>query len=159
LVLQPNTSIIKLKCPKEQFCLSRKLQPTLQLELKPSRRLIHLLVVIHILALAASIANSLPIAVKLALMTWICLHFYFVINSQKGRIKKIRHSETLGWELSDNSNFKKIKIKKTTVITIFAIFLHFSDDAHEHTALIVNDALSEDDYRRLIVRLKTANKP
>lgn len=125
------------------------------LELKPSQRLERLLVVMHLLALASSIANALPIPVKLALLTGILIHFSFNIKHLKRKHYKIKQSDAFGWEISDGNDFKPVQIMNSTVITLFAIFLHFNNDADKQAVLIVNDALAEDDYRRLIVRLKT----
>ena len=112
--------------------------------------------------MGSSIANALPITVKLALLTGIFLHLWFVINRLKNEQYKIKQSEALGWAvLSEGSNghdFEPIQILNSTVITVFAIFLHFNKNARKQAVLIVNDALSEDDYRRLIVRLKTTDK-
>lgn len=136
--------------------MSKKLEPSLLLELKPSKRLKRLLVVMHVLALGSSIANALPFAVQLALLTGICLHLRFMIKRLKSGHYIVKQSEALGWEVSDGNDFKSIQVLNSTVITIFAIFLHFTDNTQKQSVLIVNDALSEDDYRRLIVRLKTA---
>ena len=142
--------------------MSKKHELPLLLELKPSTRLKQLLVVMHGLAMGSSIANALPIAVKLVLLTGICLHLWFVINRLKNEQYKIKQSEALGWAvLSEGSNgndFEPIQILDSTVITVFAIFLHFNKNARKQAVLIVNDALSEDDYRRLIDRLKTTDK-
>jgi hypothetical protein len=64
----------------------------------------------------------------------------------------------LGWELADGNDYQPIQILNSTVITVFAIFLHFNKNAHKQAVFIANDTLSEDDYRSLIVRLKTAGK-
>jgi toxin CptA len=136
--------------------LPKKLELPLLLELKPSQRLKQLLAAMHVLALAASIANALPIAAKLALLTVIFIHFHFTMRNLKSKPHAIKHTDALGWEVSGGSDFKPVKILDSTVITTFAIFLHFTGDAHKRSLLILNDALSEDDYRRLIVRLKTA---
>jgi len=138
--------------------VSKKLEPTLLLELKPSQRLKRLLVVMHMLALGSSIANALPVAVKLALLTGICMHLWFSNKRLKSGQHKIKHTEALGWEVSDGNDFEPVQIMDSTVITVFAIFLHFNRNAQKQSVLIVNDALSEDDYRRLIVRLKTTDK-
>ena len=138
--------------------MQKKLEPSLLLELKPSQRLKQLLVVMHALALGASIANALPIAVKLLLLTGICIHFRFTIKGLEKKQYKIKHTEALAWEIADGNDFKPIQVLNSTVITVFAVFLHFTDNTHKQSVLIVNDALSEDDYRRLIVRLKTAGK-
>jgi toxin CptA len=110
------------------------------------------------LALGSSIANALPITVKLLLLTGICIHFFFMIKRLESEQYKIKHTEALGWEIAGSNDFKSIQVLNSTVITVFAIFLHFTDNTHKQSVLIVNDALSEDDYRRLIVRLKTAGK-
>ncbi len=138
--------------------MPQKHEPSLSVELKPSKRLKRFLVIMHGLALAASIANALPITVKLALLTGICLHLRLMIKRLKNQRHKIIQSEALGWEVSDGNDFEPVQILNSTVITIFAIFLHFNKNAHRQSVLIVNDALSEDDYRCLIVRLKTTGK-
>lgn len=138
--------------------MAKKTELSLLVELKPSRRLKRLLVVMHVLAFASSIANALPIAVKLALLTGICLHFRFIIKRFENEQCKIKHTEAMGWEISGTNDFEPIRIQNSTVITVFAIFLHFTKNAKKQSVLIPNDALSEDDYRRLIVRLKTADK-
>ncbi|MGZ8236817.1 MAG: protein YgfX [Methylobacter sp.] len=138
--------------------MPKKHEPSLSVELQPSRRLKQLLVIMHLLALASSIANALPVIVKLAMVIGIGLHLYFVLTRLKSDQYVIKHSETSGWEIASDNDFKPIQILNSTVITLFAIFLHFNKNAHKQSVLIVNDALSEDDYRRLIVRLKTANK-
>lgn len=135
--------------------MPKKLEPSLLLTLKPSQRLKQLLVAMHVLALGASITNALPIAVKLILLAGICRHLWLVIKRLKNG-QSIKHTEALGWEVSGDNDFKPVQILDSTVITTFAIFLHFTGDAHKRSLLILNDALSEDDYRCLIVRLKTA---
>lgn len=112
----------------------------------------------HALALASSIANALPIVVKLALLTGVCMHLRFIFKRIKKQRYKIKQSEAFGWEISAGNDFEQIQILDSTVITVFAIFLHFNKNAKKQSVLIMNDALSEDDYRRLIVRLKTAGK-
>ncbi len=112
----------------------------------------------HVLALGSSISNALPIEVKLALSTGICLHLWFSIKRLTSKPYIIKHTEEFGWEISDGNDFESIQILNSTVTTVFAIFLHFNKNAHKQSLLILNDALTEDDYRRLIVRLKTSDK-
>ncbi len=138
--------------------MPKKHESPILVELKPSQQLKQLLVVMHVLAIGSSLANALPIAVKLVLLTGIFLHLWFVIQRLKNQQCKIKHSEASGWELANDNDYKPIQILNSTVITVFAIFLHFNKNAHKQAVLIVNDELSEDDYRRLIVRLKTADK-
>ncbi len=136
--------------------LHKKTELPLLLVLQPSQRLKLLLVVIHGLALGSSIANALPVAVKLVLLTGIFLHLLFVFKRLKTEQCSIKQSDATGWELGDGNDFESIQILNSTVITVFAIFLHFNNSAGKQFMLIVNDALTEDDYRRLILRLKTA---
>ncbi|MDP3589992.1 MAG: hypothetical protein Q8R54_05570 [Methylobacter sp.] len=137
--------------------MPKKHEFPLLLELNPSKRLSQLLVVMHVLALGSSIANALPLAAKLALLAAICLHLWFVFRRLKSKQYIIKQSEAAGWEISDvHDFFEPVHILNSTVITVFAIFLHFNNHAGKQSVLIVNDALSEADYRRLIVRLKTA---
>lgn len=136
--------------------MPKKHEPPLFVDLKQSRKLKLLLVVIHLLALGSSIANALPISVKLILLLGICIHLWFILNRVKEQHYKIRHTEGLGWELADGNDVEAIEIINSTVITTFAIFLHFKKNSKKQSLLILNDALSEHDYRRLIVRLKTA---
>lgn len=138
--------------------MPKKPEPTLLLELKHSRRLSQLLLVIHLLALASSLANVLPLVVKTALVTGICIHFWFMCKNEKNRHFKIKHAEGTGWELENDKNFESIDIARSTVITTFAIFLQFKQKNIKQSLLIVKDMLNEDDYRRLIVRLKTTGK-
>ncbi|WP_432740375.1 protein YgfX [Methylobacter sp. G7] len=138
--------------------MAKKHEASLLVELKPSKRLKQLLVVMHTLALASSIANALPVAVKLALSTGICIHFWGTVKRLTKKSYNIKHTEKFGWEISDGNDFESIQILNSTVITVFAIFLHFNKNAQKQSLLILNDALTEDDYRRLIVRLKTAGK-
>ncbi len=138
--------------------MPKKTEPSLLLELKPSKRLEQLIIVIHALALGSSIANALPITVKLLLLSGICIHFHFMIKRLENEQYKIKHTEALGWEIAGGNDFQPVQILNSTVITTFAIFLHFTDNTRKQSVLIVTDALSENDYRRLIVRLKTAGK-
>lgn len=135
-----------------------KHEPLLLVELKASKQLKRFLVVMHVLALGSSIANALPFIVKLALLIAICMHFGFINKHLKNEQCKIKHTEALGWEISYGNDLKPIQILNSTVVSVFVILLHFADNAHKRSVLIVNDALSEDEYRRLIVRLKTAGK-
>lgn len=138
--------------------MSRKHESPLLLELQPSTRLRWLLTAMHLLALIASIANALAVIVKLVLVVGIGLHLYFLLTRLKNEQYTIRHSEASGWEIADGDEFRPIQILDSTVIALPAIFLHYKKNAQKQSVLIANDALSEDNYRRLIVRLKTADR-
>jgi fucose permease len=120
-------------------------------ELKPSKNLQRLIIVIHVIALSAGIVNSLPMVVKLTLAALIGLNFKINFPQSKIEQRKIRYTENLGWEISDGGDFVAVAILKSTVVTTVFIFLQMHN---KPTILIANDALREDDYRQLIVKLR-----
>jgi hypothetical protein len=54
--------------------MSDKYQTGLLLALKPSKRLKKLVIFVHTIALGASMANALALAVKISLFALICMH-------------------------------------------------------------------------------------
>ncbi|MDD5578123.1 MAG: hypothetical protein PHY16_02435 [Methylobacter sp.] len=137
--------------------VSKKYERALILELKPSKRLKQIIVFVHLLTLGACILNALPIMVKFGLFTGICIHLGFNLKCLKIERYKLRHTEASGWEISAGKDFKPVTIQQSTVITIFAVWLHIKrQNSDKQAILILNDALCEDDYRRLIVKLKTS---
>jgi hypothetical protein len=120
-------------------------------ELKSSRKLQRLIIVIHLIALGASAVNALPLIVKLAIAILIGLNFKINLPRIKIEQRKIRYTEKLGWEISEGGDFEAVAILKSTVVTTVFIFLQMHN---KPTILIANDALREDDYRQLIVKLK-----
>ncbi len=143
--------------------MPKEYNTTLLLALKPSRRLKKMVVFIHVLALVASVANALGFTVKIGLCALIGLHCWLTVRRLNTENYTIKHTEALGWELSKGGGFTSIEILKSTVITIFSLFLHFKYRsqspsiklADKKTLLILSDALAEEDYRCLIVKLKT----
>ena len=144
--------------------MSKKYQPALLLTLKPSKRLKQIVTFVHTLALGACIANALAIAVKISLLAIICIHLWLTVRRLNAEQYTIKHTDGFDWEISAGHGFVSIEILKSTVITTFVLFLHFKpgfrtgvwkSDAKK-TLLVLNDSLTEDDYRYLIVKLKTA---
>ncbi len=137
-------------------------EPALLLAVKPSQRLKLMIILIHVLALAASMANDLDIGFKLALITAISLKAWFTLKRLKNKPYSIKYTENLGWQISKDRDLVSIEILNSTVVTAFAIFLHYKDNSQPHflgtrlkqTRLILNDALADEDYRHLIVKLK-----
>jgi hypothetical protein len=118
---------------------------------------------VHAIALGAGMANALPFVIKISLFTLICIHCWLTIRHLNTERYTIKHTETLGWEVSDGFDFASVEILKSTVFTTVLLLLHFKYDSqvqpwkpgHKKTLLVVNDALAEEDYRCLVVRLKT----
>jgi hypothetical protein len=135
--------------------MSAKTDPPLRLELKCSTRLIRLMILIHALALVACVLNSLPVFVKFVLLVTIAVHGYIECKRLSTRQYRIEQTENT-WQLGEDNAFVGIQILPSTVISIVAIFLQFkTEDNMKGTLVIFSDALAEDDYRCLIVRLKT----
>lgn len=143
--------------------MSKKYQPALLLTLNPSKRLKQIVVFVHALALGACIANALTIAVKTGLFAVICIHLWFTVRRLNAEQYTIKHTDAFDWEISEGNGFTSIEILKSTVITTFVLFLHFKPSSQtgfeksdaKKTLLILRDTLTEDDYRHLIVQLKT----
>lgn len=136
--------------------MSKKYDPSLLLELKPSERLKRLLVFAHVLALVASLANALPLAVKAGLFAGICLNLRVAVRHVNHSRQTIKYTEASGWEVLECGDFEPALILSSTVITVYAIFLHVARrNGGKKTIIVLNDALSEDDYRSFIVKLRT----
>jgi toxin CptA len=140
----------------------KKFEPPLILKLKPSKRLKRISVAAHLLALAAGWANALPTIYKIALATAIVAHLYVAVKRLNKRQTEIKYTDASGWEIADDNEFESVTILNSTVLTIYAIWLHVKRHAifgffgrANRAILIASDALAEDDYRRLIVKLKT----
>ena len=136
---------------------------TLLLTVKHSVLLKHLLVFSHILALLASLGNGLPLTIKISLCILIGISFRRAARCLSGANYTISYSESLGWRLSEGDGFTSISILKSIVLTTMGLLLHIEYQVqdrfrwfeHKKTILILNDALSEKDYRCLMVKLRT----
>ena len=110
-----------------------------------------LIIVLHMIAVFAAISSALPVATKLLLALLIGLNFKAIFPLVKTGQRIIRYSEHLGWEIFEGDTYKSITVLKSTVTTPFISFLHIQG---KPAILIACDALSEDDYRQLLVKLK-----
>lgn len=129
----------------------------LLLGIKPNRTLIKWVIVIHALALAAGMANALPAAIKISLFAVICLHLRYTLGRLNAQKYTIKYTDELGWEISEENGFCPIDILRSTVVTTYVLFLHFKPKPDtKKTLLILKDSLAEEDYRYLVVKLKTA---
>ena len=143
--------------------MSDKSESSLLLTIKPSKRLKKTVIFVHTLALGASMANALVLTIKISLFALICMHCWLTVRRLNAEHYTIKHTEDLGWEVSEGSDFASVEILKSTVLTTFALFLHFKSSSqaqswkssYKKTLLVLNDALAEEDYRCLIVKLKT----
>jgi hypothetical protein len=143
--------------------MSKEYKAALVLALNPSKRLKKTIVFVHTLAIVAVMANALALAIKINLFSLIGIHCWRTVSWLSAKNYIIKHTEALGWELSEGDDFAPIEILKSTVITTQAVFLHFKyrsevqswKSGHKKYLLVVNDVLSDEDYRYLVVKLKT----
>ncbi|MDD5126321.1 protein YgfX [Methylovulum sp.] len=149
----------------------KKHNVSLHLTLKPSMRLKWLLGLVHLLALFACLSSFLPVISQFALTLMLAVHFRVTSARSKNNRHTINYSRASGWRIAKNDGVVAVEILPTTVITTYAVFLHVEikgTDAHissvapflrrkkRQSILIAADMLSDDDYRRLVVTLKTA---
>jgi hypothetical protein len=91
------------------------------------------------------------------------MHCWLTVRRLNTEHYAIKHTEALGWEVSEGGDFAPVEILKSTVTTPFVLFLHFKYSYQAQTGkpgdkkslLVLRDALNEEDYRCLIVKLKT----
>ncbi|MDD5321483.1 MAG: hypothetical protein PHD43_12875 [Methylococcales bacterium] len=132
------------------------------LKIKSSKSLKKMVLFVHALALGACIANALAIAVKISLFSVICIHLWLTIRRLNVEKYTIKHTDAFAWEISEGNGFASIDILKSTAITTFVLFLHFKSRSQnglkpdaKKTLLVLKDTLTDDDYRYLVVTLKT----
>ena len=70
-------------------------------------------------------ANALAFTIKISLFALIGIHCWLTVRRLKAKHYTIKYTEALGWEVSEGGDFASVEILKSTVITTFALFLHF----------------------------------
>jgi len=141
--------------------VNREVNLPLLLTCHPSKLLRRIVVFLYLLALVASIANGLNLFIKMSLFILIVLYFRIGVRRLNDINYRIKYSDALGWALSEGEEFVTIDIIRSTVITTQMLFLHFNYASNhskrlfnKQTLLILNDQLTVEDYRSLIVKLK-----
>jgi len=123
----------------------------------PSAWLIKLIAGLHTISLLACWLNALPIVIKLLLSVMAAASWYFQHQSFKDASYCVHYTPTAGWTLSfvENANLT-LNIQTGTVSNTLLTVLHYEAQGKCSTLLIFKDAIIENDYRRLIVLLKTS---
>ncbi|MBK8814015.1 MAG: hypothetical protein IPN42_00120 [Methylococcaceae bacterium] len=98
-------------------------------ELKPSRRFQYLIAVIHLLATGACLANALPTAIKLGVITLITANFIRLNRNLKSESRQIKYSGKSGWEISTAVGREAVEIVRSSFISTSVIFLHLNNKA------------------------------
>ena len=135
--------------------LSKKYATTQLFKINQSSLQIKGLVVLHAVAIIATIFNGLAVANKLIIFSLILISlFVYIKNTKKEFI--LRFSSLSGWTLAySEKHFHPITVLRSTVITPYFIFLHFKmQNQQKHAILIFIDALKGDEFRMLEVELK-----
>ncbi|MEC4747422.1 protein YgfX [Methylomicrobium sp. Wu6] len=122
-----------------------------QFLVEPSMRLKYALVAAHGLALSACLISALPWPGKILLGLVLPVHLYLAVREIDARHDAIRFHDGSGLHVND----EPVQLLPSTVVTPFAIWLHFQPQGtRKKTLLIVNDAMPEHEFRQLIVKLK-----
>lgn len=130
--------------------------------LKPSSMLKRAVMAVHGLALAASLANALPVPYKMMLSIAVAGHLYHALKRQNASFLSLKYSDAAGWQIAHGDEFEPVAILKSTVVTPVAVWLHVQSRPktgffarRDRAFLVPYDSLDEDGYRRLTVLLKT----
>lgn len=107
--------------------------------------------VAHGLAFIAVLLNNLPWLVRIAIVVIVVADFWIQRQSIKKESRIITYNDRLGWQIKTGGDLEPIEILPSTVVTPVVIFLHIKAKPAQ---IIVHDALDDDDFRRLIVKLK-----
>lgn len=119
----------------------------------PSQRLRQALIAAHAVALLAGLFSALPGFGKLLLVLAVCAHLVFAVRRAAVRRDTLRCLDASGWRVNEQA----VLILPSTVLTPYAIWLHFKPEgARKQALLIVSDALPTAEFRRLTVKLKTS---
>ena len=142
--------------------MQRENNLSLSLEIQPSLRLRRMLMGLYFLGLLALFISVLSIFIKIVVSVFVLGVAWVTIKRLNSSYYSIRYSDNLGWEFSAGGNYISIDILQSTVITPYLLFLHFKESSKrdyglfstKRACLIFNDAITDVDYRNLVVKLK-----
>jgi hypothetical protein len=111
---------------------------------------------LHALSVLACWLNDLTILYSLALSLLVIVSWHFQHNKAcKASCIYLRYTPTGGWTVSlDGNEYFVVQIRPTTMVGRMLTVLHFSAKNSHSTFVIFKDAMTANDYRRLIVALK-----
>lgn len=109
----------------------------------------------------ASLVSALPIEIKTLLAVILFFCFIKIYNKPFLSCKQLKYSVATGWSVAADEEFELIHVLPSSVLTKYAVFLQIRylvttnrRRAGVKTLVIPKDALSEEDFRCLIVKLK-----
>ena len=110
---------------------------------------------LHAVSVMACYLNSLPIIFKLALTLFICRSWFVQFKAKKTHKTYLRYTSSGDWEIFDRKNdYQAIRILPSTVISGILSILHFNIEGQKNALPICNDAMTKNQYRKLLVLLK-----
>jgi hypothetical protein len=140
--------------------LSTKYATSLRLELKPSRLYSRLIVIAHLLALAACLFNALPLALRSLGFAAVMLNLFHALqqNRRVCRLIEFHYSDAGGWNLCSDGKSLAISLSASTISTSWIVLLHYRIEGRRglQTLPIFCDAVAAEDYRQLKVALRVA---
>ncbi len=139
--------------------MSKYSEPALHFTIAPSRILRVVLDVGYGLTLIACCLNSLPIMIQTILVFSLVGLWVRSSKACKAAWYYLSYTANQGWSVSYNGhNYVAIALKSSTVTGPIMTFFHYNtgiaEDAKARAFVILRDAMSADDYRRLVVKLR-----
>ncbi len=120
--------------------------------------MLRLILIIHFLSLVACLLNGLPVkyqAILILLVTASLINQLFAYNRASGAC--LKYLDNNGWEVTYDSHvFIPIDISAATVLTSLLTVLYFQQGEIRKILVIFKDAMTEKEYRKLRVTLKTS---
>lgn len=110
---------------------------------------------LHTLSISACWLNALLFIHSLMLSLLVTLSWIFHHKACKADSTYLRYTASHGWAISfENEDYLPIEIKPTTVTGRLLTVLHFKFEKRSNILVIFKDAMTANNYRRLIVLLK-----
>jgi len=120
--------------------------------------MVRLILIIHFLSLVACLLNGLSVkyqAILILLVTVSLINQLSAYNRASSACLKYLDSD--GWGVAHDSHvFIPIDISATTVLTSLLTVLYFEQGETRKVLVIFKDAMTEKEYRKLRVTLKTS---
>ena len=121
-----------------------------------SRCLLILINSLHMLSILACWLSALPLAARLFTCVLISYSWYFQFKAHKAECTYLRYTSNVGWAVAfqDQARYDSLILKPSTVTGNMLTILHFDLENCSKTLMIFKDAMTANDYRKLLVLLK-----
>jgi hypothetical protein len=119
---------------------------------RPSRRLASWVLVGHFLAGVAALAAGLHPSCLILVFASLLKSLDRALRPLGSGLQAIGWSRRGGWELIDSTGAREpMELQATSVVTPGALFLHWTESRGSRRAVILQDAMRADDWRRMRV--------